>query len=136
MYHNHSNVGPTMFRVFKPVIDELLNEIENPKTCASKNVLANIVESETAYEIQLSVSGHTKETVKIKIEDNVLKVEGTAQPTDVSFKLKEFGVASFSRSFNLPKNIDKNQIKARFENGILLVTIAKSAPVTTKVEII
>jgi HSP20 family protein len=136
MYHNHSNVGPTMFRVFKPVIDELLNEIENPKTTTSKNVLANIVESETTYEIQLSVSGHTKETVKIKIEDNVLKVEGTAQQADVNFKLKEFGVRSFTRSFNLPKNIDKNQIQARFENGILLVTIAKSALVSTKVEII
>jgi len=125
-----------MLRVFRPVIDELLNEIEKPKSTTAKNVLANILESETTYEIQLSVSGHTKETVKIKIDDHVLKVEGTVQPEEMNFKLKEFAVASFSRSFNLPKNIDKNQIKARFENGILLVTIAKSVPVSNKVEII
>ncbi|HMP28597.1 MAG TPA: Hsp20/alpha crystallin family protein [Saprospiraceae bacterium] len=135
MYHNHLNVAPTMIKVIKPMIDELLNEIEKPNT-THKSVAANILETENAFEIELAVIGHSKESINISIEENILKVEGNINAKDQKYKLKEFGVQSFKRSFNLPKNIDKDMIKARFENGILIINLPKSVPFTTKVDIV
>jgi HSP20 family protein len=135
MYHNQFNVPPTVIKVLKPMLDELLNEIEKPNV-APKSVAANILETENTFEIQLAALGHTKETVSINVEENLLKVEGNTTANEDKFKLKEFGVQAFKRSFNLPKNIDKDQIKAKFENGILFISLTKSIPVSTKVEIL
>jgi len=42
-----------------------------------------------------------------------------------SFKRREFNYSSFKRSFTLPEIADKNEIKAKYENGLLHLTIPK-----------
>ena len=41
------------------------------------------------------------------------------------FKRREFSYTSFKRSFNLPSNVDEENIKAEHENGVLYVIMPK-----------
>lgn len=136
MRQSHCNTNHNMIHVLKPVIDELLNEIDNSVKHKQNQVKANILETENNFEIQLAALGHSKESVKIQIVDNLLKVEGHADTHEGNFRLKEFGPQSFTRSFNLPKNIDREQVKAKFINGILIITLVKSTPSSVKVDIL
>ena len=136
MRQSHCNTNQNMFHVLRPVIDEILNEIDGNVKAKQAHVKANILETENSFVIQLAALGHTKETVKIQIVDNLLKVEGQTVETEGTFKLKEFTPHAFNRSFNLPKNIDREQVKAKFENGILYITLIKSTPSSVKVDIL
>lgn len=136
MRQSHCNTNHNMIHVLKPVIDELLHEIDNSAKHKQNHVKANILETENSFEIQIAALGHTKESVKIQIVDNQLKVEGHANEAEGNYKLKEFSQHAFIRSFNLPKNIDRDQVKAKFNNGILIITLIKSAPSSVKVNIL
>jgi HSP20 family protein len=136
MRQSNFDTNQNMFHAFKPVIDELINEIDSSVKAKQTNVKANILETEDSFVIQLGALGHSKETVKIQIFDNLLKVEGQSVQTEGNYKLKEFTPQAFSRNFNLPKNTDRDQIKAKFENGILYITLIKSTPSSLKVDIL
>nr|WP_315254769.1 Hsp20/alpha crystallin family protein [uncultured Flavobacterium sp.] len=50
-----------------------------------------------------------------------------------TFTRREFSYQSFQRSFELPKNVvDEDKISARYENGLLLLTIPKREQVKQK----
>ncbi len=90
----------------------------------------NILESEKDFEIQLAVPGMKKDDFKMEMEDNVLSVvfekkeeEKTAE--GVEYLRREFEMDEFTRSFSIPKTADVENIKARYENGILHITVPK-----------
>ena len=106
----------------------------------------DIIDHKNTIEIQAEIPGLSKEDVSVEVIDNVLTVSGnkTAKsfdktPDDFSNYLRrELKRSSFRRSFTLGDNVDKSKIDAKFENGILTVTLSKvqpSKPEVKKVEI-
>lgn len=100
----------------------------------------DIAEDEKEIRFEFELAGVKKEDVKVSInEDNLLVVKGskyreekTQVPEDKKGKEEEtyylrvernFG--EFSRSFVLPENIDNTSIKAKYEDGLLLLTFNK-----------
>ncbi len=59
--------------------------------------------------------------------------DSTATSTDVRYLRREFGYSSFSRSFRLPDTVDANAVSAKYENGLLIVNLPKTAPVAPEV---
>jgi len=55
--------------------------------------------------------------------------------TEQAFRMREFGLGNFCRSFSLPESIDKDAIKAEYLNGILMITLPKMEVVKTTKEI-
>ena len=99
---------------------------------------ANIKETEQAYEIHLSVPGWQKSDFSVAVEKSVLSVSAKKETSDEQFQRREFGTASFKRSFTLPEIADTENITAKYDNGILLLTIAKkeqAAPSKKEIEI-
>jgi HSP20 family protein len=98
---------------------------------------ANIIETATAYVVQLAAPAFRKEDFKISIDKNNLVVSAEPTPTEdkLSFTHQEFLYGKFSRKFVLPENTDKQQITAKYENGILELNIPKVIPVQTNIEI-
>lgn len=104
---------------------------------------ANIFESETAYTIELAAPSFSKEDFKIAIDSkrnltiSVEKVtsEDAAQKTQQKLNHVEFVYDSFKRSFILPANADEKQVSAKYENGILTVTIPKSTQTKASFEV-
>lgn len=104
------------------------NDIENGYRSRSFTP-ANIVETKVDFRIELSVPGFSKNDFKIKLEGPVLNISADLQAQqengDENFVRKEFSRNSFSRSFRLSNWVDSASIAAKYENGILLVTIPK-----------
>ncbi len=98
---------------------------------------ANIVETATAYVVQLAAPAFRKEDFKISIDKNnlVISAEPTATEEQLNFTHQEFSYGKFSRKFILPENTDKQQITAKYENGILEVNVPKVIAVQTNLEI-
>ena len=89
----------------------------------------NIKELEGTYKIELAVPGMEKNNFKIEVENDLLTVsselENKVENKEENYTRKEFHFQSFSRSFNLPKNIDGEGIAASYKDGILSITVPK-----------
>ncbi len=96
----------------------------------------NIKESETNFEIELSVPGFKKEDFQLKLDNDLLtiaaKVEEKKAETTEKYTRKEFRNHSFSRTFTLPEAVLIDDINAKYENGILKVTLPKNQEVLEK----
>lgn len=89
----------------------------------------DIVEEEKAFEIHVAVPGMAKEDFKLDVNDNYLTVSGerkfSKEKKENNFYSIETQYGSFSRSFNLPENVDAQKISAKYVNGILEITVPK-----------
>jgi len=91
----------------------------------------NTREGEFAYHIDVDLPGVKKEDIKIGVKDNVLIINGERSFKDEvkeeDYYRVETSFGKFSRSFNLPDNIDSENIDASAENGVLEVVVPKLA---------
>ncbi|HTM98834.1 MAG TPA: Hsp20/alpha crystallin family protein [Pedobacter sp.] len=98
----------------------------------------NICETPDHFQIELAAPGLVKEDFKINLERNLLSIsvekEQENQQQGKNFSRREFSYTSFVRSFTLPESADENNIEAKYNDGILLLQIAKreEAKVTTR----
>lgn len=94
------------------------------------NVPVNIAERNDAYEVSVYASGFSKENIKLSVSDESLYITGTrdwgaTQPP--RFVRQEFPVKTFERVLSLNGAVDTASISARTEDGVLLITLPKSA---------
>ena len=93
---------------------------------------ADVLETEKDILVMMDVPGSAPNEIELVLENNVLTVSGERRPQwgndeqRPSFHLTERRYGRFSRSFVLPRDVDQDQIRATFENGVLTVTIPKS----------
>ncbi len=91
----------------------------------------DIVENAEDYTLAIEVPGVAKENIQIELKNGYLKVsantETNKEDTDNKGRIirKERAVGSYSRSFYVGENIDAQDVKASFENGILNIVIPK-----------
>jgi HSP20 family protein len=89
----------------------------------------NIRETEKSYELEMAAPGYNKKDFNIAIDNNMLTVsaerEQEQEKTEDHYTRREFGYESFSRSFNLPANTNEEDINAKYEDGILKLSINK-----------
>lgn len=120
---NQHQLVPSLHNLFD---DFFLNEGYNGHSFSPS---ANIKESETGFTIDLAIPGLNKEDFNINLENNRLTVsakkEENKEEQTEKYTRKEFNFSSFSRSFTLPKNINRDEISASYENGILALSIPK-----------
>lgn len=99
----------------------------------------DISEDGSNFFIQAEVPGFAKDQVKITINDeNLLTIKGDMKQEekseDKNYLRIERRAGSFERSFCLPDNIDRDNIEAKFENGLLNVRVQKKEPEQPKVK--
>jgi HSP20 family protein len=106
------------------------------------NPRTDLRETEHAYEIHCELPGVEREHVTVDVKDNVLTVKGQKarmeEHSGDTWHAVERHFGQFTRSFTLPAATDASKIQASFANGLLLLTIPKSAiphPEPTKINI-
>ena len=124
--YNTNDYVPT---TFSTLVDKFFNE-SLARTGGSTFIpKVDIVENTDSFEIHLAVPGLNKEDFKIELNDNYLTVSGerkfTNEKKERTFHSIETQYGSFSRSFSLPENVDGTKINAKYNNGILELTIPK-----------
>ena len=98
------------------------NEFENTNYVPA----TNIKESDNAYELNILIPGFKKDQVNIEVNDNVLTISASLETrSEEEDWRKEYSIESFSRSFQLPKTVNLEAIKAEQNDGILRIEIPK-----------
>jgi HSP20 family protein len=100
----------------------------------------DISETDTAYLIKGEIPGVKKEDVKVSIEDGMLTIQGERkqekEEKGKKFHRVECSYGSFMRSFQMPDDADENKVTAEFKDGMINVTLAKSAKAQQKAKTI
>ena len=96
-------------------------------------VPVNITEGPEGYRLDVVAPGMDKTDFKVNLEKNILTVSAEKKKeskteTEKTVK-REFSFRSFSRSFKVDESIDTAKIEARYENGILHLTLPKKEEV-------
>jgi HSP20 family protein len=105
-------------------------ENNNFSTTSTTLPSVNIKETDENYEVEVAAPGMNKEDFKITLENGQLVIASSKQnqvtTEQENYTRREFSYQSFQRSFVLPKNVvDEDKICARYENGILLLSVPK-----------
>src|SRR3712207_727255 len=83
--------------------------------------------------IKTELPGVKQEDVDIALQDNVLTVSGERKVEQEEerggYYVRERRYGSFSRSLTVPEGVDESKIHARYENGVLEVTVEGAAQV-------
>ena len=90
---------------------------------------ADIYETEDALVVVMEVPGVEKKDLDIRLENDVLRVEGRIDFTKydgLDPLYTEYNVGHYSRAFTLSGKIDQHQISAELEDGVLKLTLKKS----------
>lgn len=116
-----------MFDTFPGVFDDFFNTLGEGFTSYTPAV--NVSEKENSFEVELSAPGFNKEDIKVEMENGVLTISGENKTENVkeekNYSRKEFSYGSFKRTFTVPEMIDEENVQAKYENGILKLSLAK-----------
>jgi HSP20 family protein len=102
------------------------------RSAASWSPAVDVRESQNELSLAFEIPGMTPDQVEVTTDNGVLTVRGEKREErkegdEGQFHLVERSYGTFSRSFQLPKNLDESKIDASFENGVLTVRIPKAA---------
>jgi HSP20 family protein len=92
----------------------------------------DVRETRDAIEVIAELPGMRSDDVEVNVENNVLTIAGekkqevTEGTPESEYHLVERRCGRFERSFTLPRSVDAEKIGARFEHGLLTVTLPKA----------
>lgn len=109
----------------------------NFSTTNSTLPAVNIKENDESFMIEMAAPGLSKENFKVNLDRNRLVISSELREEknegDEKYSRREFSYQSFQRSFALPEDtVDGDKISAKYNNGILMVSIPKREAVKTK----
>lgn len=91
----------------------------------------NIKETDSAYELDIEMPGYSKAQIKVALENGYLTVSASKESKEEDNKKhyvrKEIS-ESCSRSYYVGDDVTQADIKAKYENGMLAISVPKSQP--------
>jgi len=96
----------------------------------------DIVENDTGYTVTTELPGVAESDIEVKFSEGTLTITGEKREEKEEKKkdyfLSERRYGSFKRSFRVADGIDADKIEATFKNGVLTVTLPKTAEAAKK----
>lgn len=91
----------------------------------------DLTEEDGGYRVTAELPGIDPKNVEVKVSDGQLTIRGEkSQETKeekADYHMSERRYGTFQRSFGLPASVDPEKIEASFANGVLTVSLPKSA---------
>jgi HSP20 family protein len=91
----------------------------------------DVAETDKAYEVTAELPGMDESNIEVKLADDVLTIKGEKkeekEEKNKDYYVSERRFGSFQRSFTVPAGVDAGKIEANFKNGVLTITLPKSA---------
>ncbi len=117
---------------FENMRREMNNWLERSgRTCrrrARSFPVLNIWEDKDKLYVEAELPGFSMDDLEIFIENNLLTIKGERKAPeleDVTWHRRECGYGSFSRTFELPDDVDAEKVEASLRNGILLIELPR-----------
>jgi HSP20 family protein len=133
------------FRALQTEIDRLFNDftsdfppIANWNGNGRLMPRLDVAETETALEVLAELPGVDEKDIDVTISDDILKIKAEKK-SDNEEKTKDYHIVersygTFERSVRLPFKVDTNKVEAKFEKGVLKLTVQKPAEAKAKVQ--
>ena len=127
-------------RTATPQFDRFIDRLfdESVERNASRTPALDVSETDAGYIVTFEVPGVTREQLKVSVEGRRLSIETvdvaapvTADQTkDAAPRVlyRERSIARYARTVSLPAEVDQASSTAKFENGVLTLTLAKKVP--------
>jgi len=107
-----------------PKVDKEFASLYDPKI--------DIYEDDKAVYFEAEVPGINKKDLTISVQDNILTLTGEKKKEETkkekNFFKTERSFGTFTRRFTLPDDVNVDKIDAKFNDGVLTVTIERAAP--------
>lgn len=91
----------------------------------------DIIEKANAYVLRAELPGMKKEQIHLELKDQTLVIHGERQmekeDKNDNYHRLERSWGSFSRSFALPASVDSQNIDAKYNDGVLEITLHKKS---------
>jgi len=113
------------------LFDDVFRGFESPHFWGSRGAWPSmdLEETEKEYRLTAELPGLEERDVEILLQDGILIVRGEKklenEPGNRTFSERYYG--RFERQVALDRDIDESAINATFRNGVLVVTLPKSA---------
>jgi len=95
-------------------------------------IKVDVREDDRAYTVHAEIPGVAKEDIHVSLDGNLVTLRAEVKQQDLQTKEEKllrseryFGAVS--RSFQLPMDIDQAESKAKYDNGVLTLTLPKKA---------
>ena len=118
---------------FSRFIDRLFDE--SVERTAARTPALDVSETDAGYTVAFEVPGVTREQLKVSVEGRRLSIEtievaAAAVEQDAAPRVlyRERSAARYARTVSLPAEVDQASSTAKFENGVLTLTLAKKVP--------
>jgi len=111
---------------------DLLDDFFNDAVATSNSFVPgiDIAETDTQFLIEAELPGLKKDDIDVSLENNQLTISGERsfeeENNGTKYHRVESKYGSFSRSIQLPDNIESGSVSAAYKNGILQITLDKS----------
>jgi HSP20 family protein len=97
----------------------------------------DIWEDEEKYVVEAELPGFDKKDIEVNITDDILTIKATRkkeeEKKDKNYYYAERSYGEFVRSVRLPSEVDKKAIKAKYNNGVLELTLPKTKEAKEKI---
>ena len=100
---------------------------------ASHEMKTDVRETDSGYEVDIDLPGFKKDEINIQLDNGYLSISAAKgldkdeQDKEGKYIRKERYAGSMSRSFYVGNAITQDDIKAKYENGILRLSVPKKA---------
>ena len=117
--------------------DDWFNDFNNPIYGLSKKFTnspkVNVKETDKAYEIEIANPGFTADETKVEVMDHVIYVSMKSETEDKDendndkYHVRQWSKAAYEESWNIPTNVNEEEISAKNKHGVLTITMPKFA---------
>ena len=118
------------------VIDRNFSDMDN-FGCRTYAPKVDVQATKESYELEMELPGLTEKDVTIDLKDREITIASiddakeekkeAKEEVKATYLVKERVAPHFSRSFTLPDDIDPEGVNAKFQNGLLTITIPRKA---------
>ena len=113
---------------YRPAVKRTARQDERP---VHQVMPTDVKETETGYELAINLPGYKKEDVKAELKDGYMTITASTKKSNDEkneegrYIRRERYVGSCSRTFYVGEAVTEEDIHAKFEDGILTVTVPK-----------
>ena len=93
----------------------------------------DVRETDNSYEVDIDLPGFKKDEISVELKDGYLTINAAKgldkdqKDKDGSYIRRERYAGSMTRSFFVGNGITKEEVHAKYENGILMLSLPKKA---------
>ena len=116
------------------LIDRIEQQLNQQLHQAERVPAAEVHETADAYQVLVELPGVDKDAIEVKATDRTLVISAERRRPDATQPqalVSEFRYGTWSRSFRFPQAIERDQLQASYQGGVLSVVAPKAQKLTT-----